>query len=268
MTGHLLLRGMLVGLLAGLLAFGFARVFGEPQVERAIAFESLSGHTHSHEPAPAAAPPHSHDHGAEHSHDDGEMFTRATQAGIGLFTGVIVYGAAVGGLFALAFAFAHGRLGRMGPRGTAAFLALAAFVALALVPWLKYPANPPSVGAAETIGQRTALYFGFVLVSLAAAILSIWLGRIWRVRLGGWNAALAAAAVFVLVTGLVAYLMPGFDEVPEHFSGTLLWRFRLASLGIQLVLWTALGLGFGALTERSLGVPRSSAATRFSHRPV
>ncbi len=40
MVGNLLLRGMLVGVLAGLLAFGFARIFGEPQVDRAIAFES------------------------------------------------------------------------------------------------------------------------------------------------------------------------------------------------------------------------------------
>jgi hypothetical protein len=31
---------MLVGILAGLLAFGFATVFGEPQVDRAISFET------------------------------------------------------------------------------------------------------------------------------------------------------------------------------------------------------------------------------------
>ncbi len=33
MVGALLLRGMLVGLFAGLLAFGFAKTFGEPQVD-------------------------------------------------------------------------------------------------------------------------------------------------------------------------------------------------------------------------------------------
>ncbi|MGO9135375.1 MAG: hypothetical protein ACLP8A_15190 [Methylovirgula sp.] len=31
----------------------------------------------------------------------------------------------------------------------------------------------------------------------------------------------------------------------------MLWRFRLAALGLQLVLWTAIGLLFGVLTERS-----------------
>jgi Probable cobalt transporter subunit (CbtA) len=39
MVRNLLLRGMLVGVFAGLLASGFARIFGEPQVDRAIAYE-------------------------------------------------------------------------------------------------------------------------------------------------------------------------------------------------------------------------------------
>jgi hypothetical protein len=40
MVRALLIRGMLVGLIAGLLVFGFGKVFGEPQVDRAISFES------------------------------------------------------------------------------------------------------------------------------------------------------------------------------------------------------------------------------------
>ena len=39
MVRTLLVRGMLVGLVAGLLAFGVGRLFGEPQVDRAIGFE-------------------------------------------------------------------------------------------------------------------------------------------------------------------------------------------------------------------------------------
>ena len=53
MVGSLLLRGMLVGVLAGLLAFGFARIFGEPQVDRAIALEGTLGHSHEHGDAAA-----------------------------------------------------------------------------------------------------------------------------------------------------------------------------------------------------------------------
>ena len=40
MVRSLLIRGMLVGFVAGLLVFGFGRVFGEPSVNSAISFET------------------------------------------------------------------------------------------------------------------------------------------------------------------------------------------------------------------------------------
>jgi hypothetical protein len=40
MVRTLLVRGMLVGIVAGLLSFGFLKIYGEPQVDRAIAFET------------------------------------------------------------------------------------------------------------------------------------------------------------------------------------------------------------------------------------
>ena len=71
---------------------------------------------------------------------------RDTQAGLGLLTGVAVFGTALGGLFSLVFAFAYGRLGALRARGTSALLALFGFVSVAIVPFLKYPPNPPAVG--------------------------------------------------------------------------------------------------------------------------
>jgi len=43
-------------------------------------------------------------------------------------------------------------------------------VALYIVPNLKYPANPPSVGEPETIGMRTGFYFLMMLISIAAMV--------------------------------------------------------------------------------------------------
>lgn len=232
MVGNLLLRGMLVGVLAGLLAFGFARIFGEPQVDRAIAFEEQM------DQAKGEAP-------------EEELVSRGTQAGLGLATGVIVYGAAIGGLFALVFAFVQGRVGRLGPRATAALLALAAFVAIVLVPDLKYPANPPSVGNPETIGLRTELFFVMLVISVAAMVLAVMLARRLSATIGFWNATIVAGAAFIVVIVIAQYALPEINEVPEQFSAVLLWRFRTASLGIQVVLWTTIGLLFGALTERS-----------------
>lgn len=77
MMGRLLSRGMF----AGILAFLFARIFGESQVNLSIAYEA-------HQAALAQEP------------TEPELVSRAVQAGWGLLTAIVVYGAAYGGLFA------------------------------------------------------------------------------------------------------------------------------------------------------------------------
>ena len=237
MTGRLLVRGMLVGLLAGLLSFGFAKVFGEPQVDRAIAFEESMAHQHSHGDGDA---------------EEEELVSRGVQSTFGLLTGVVVYSVSLGGLFALVFAYSLGRIGKVGPRGLAALLALAAFVTVFLIPGLKYPANPPSVGDPETIGQRTKLFFLMVLVSVAAAVIAINAGRKFIAKSGLWNGAITGVAIYLVIVSVAAYLFPTVNEVPENFSAMLLWNFRTASVGIQVVLWTTLGLVFGSVAEQLL----------------
>jgi len=222
---------MLVGVVAGLLVFAFARWIGEPQVERAIAFETAADQAKGEAPEP-------------------EMVSRRVQKSAGLLTGTVVFGAAVGGLFGLVFAFAYGRIGEMGPRALAAVLGVLGYVAVVLVPNLKYPANPPAVGSAETIGVRTGAYFLLIAVSIAAMVFSLQMRRGFAKRFGEWNGSLLAAALFVVVVGVVAHFLPAVDEVPAGFPVTLMWKFRVAALEIQAVLWGTLGLGFGWLTER------------------
>jgi hypothetical protein len=231
MVGALLLRGLLAGLIAGLLAFGFAKFIGEPQVDKAIAFESQMDAARGEAPEP-------------------ELVSRATQSSWGLLAGTLVYGTAVGGIFALVFAYASGRVGAIGPRGLSALLALAAFLAVILVPDLKYPANPPAVGDPETIGQRTQLFFAMLAFSLAAMIAAVSAGLRLSRRLGAWNASLTAAAGFVVVIAVIQILLPDVNEVPENFPAVVLWRFRESALGLHIVLWSAIGLVFGPLAER------------------
>jgi len=243
MVRALLVRGMVVGLVAGLLAFGVGRLVGEPQVDRAIAFEAAMDEAKAKADVakgmPATAP-------------EPELVSREVQAGLGLFTGVVVYSAAFGGLFALVFAVAYGRVGNLRPRAVSALLALGGFLTLYVVPSLKYPASPPSVGRAETIGYRSGLYFLMILISVVAAIAATMIGRRLVVRYGGWNAVLLGAASFVVIIAIAQLLLPDINEVPEQFPAVILWRFRVASLGIELILWTTLGLLFGAVADRLL----------------
>jgi hypothetical protein len=240
MVGNLLLRGMFAGVIAGILVFAFAHIFGEPLVDAAIAFEEASAQA-----AGQAAEP--------------EVVSRATQAGLGLFTGVMAYSVAVGGLFAIAFAFVHGRFSALSARGTSAAIAIAAFVAIVLVPGIKYPANPPAVGNPDTIGVRTELFFLMIVVSVGALIAAVALSRRLSERFGLWNGAIVAALAYLVFIGVVLYLLPPINEVPENFSAMVLWRFRTTSLGMHAILWATLGLAFGALAERRLafkGGPR------------
>jgi Probable cobalt transporter subunit (CbtA) len=246
-TGSLLWRGMIVGFVAALLSFTLLKIVGEPAVDRAIAFESAMDEAkakaeHDAAVAKGETPPP--------PEPDYEIVSRPVQAGIGLFTGVTTYSIAFGGLFALAFAICYGRMGNLSPRVTSALLALSGFLAVYAVPIIKYPANPPSIGNPDTIGLRTAIYFGMILLSLGSMIVA------WNVRnrlleqYGAWNATLIAAAVYLIAVVIFALAMPPLDEVPGGFPAVVLWQFRMASLGAQAILWTMLGLGFGAWVER------------------
>jgi hypothetical protein len=239
---------MLAGALAGVLAFGFAKILGEPSVDAAIAIEEAGA---AAQPA-VAAEAGEHAHATEPAEPEEELVSRPTQAGIGLLTATTVYGAAIGGIFALIFAFAWGRVDGLGPRALAAALALIGFVVVILVPQIKYPANPPAVGHGETIGYRTAMFLAILLVSIAAAALATWLRARFAERLGIWNATILGGAAFLVVVTIAMLVLPRINEVPETFPAALLWQFRIASLGVQAVLWTILGLAFGALAERSL----------------
>jgi hypothetical protein len=234
MLRTLLICGLVAGALAAVLATGFATVAGEPAVDGAIAFEDQQARA-AHE-APA-----------------GEVVSRTVQKTVGLFTAAAAYCVALGGLFALVFAVVYGRVAAAPPGRTARWLAAAAFVVVFLVPFLKYPANPPSVGDAETIGRRTELYLVMVAVSLLSALAAVNL-RAWlfaRPSLRAY-ATLGGLTTYAVVVTVAALALPGIHEVPADFPATTLWRFREASIGLQVVLWSTVGLVFGHLAQRAM----------------
>ncbi len=257
MVRTLLIRGMLAGLLAGFMAFGFGKVFGEPQVARAIDFETVlnAGSSTIDEAAHV------------HAMAEPALVSREVQAGLGLFVGVVVYSVAFGGLFALVFAVADRRAVNLGPRALSALLAISGFVAIYVVPNLKYPASPPAVGQEDTIGQRTAVFFIMMGLSVAAMAGAAVLRKGLVARQGEWRASLIAAGSYFLAMLVVAQILPAFNEVPEGFPAAVLWQFRVASFVMQLIMWATIGLAFGALAERAtssrgLSGGRAQAATR------
>jgi Probable cobalt transporter subunit (CbtA) len=220
MVGNLLVRGMLIGIVAGILSFAFLKVAGEPAVDRAITFETAMDEAKDKAKADEAAA-----RGAPMPKEEPEpeLVSRAVQGGIGLFTGVTVYNTAFGGLFALVFALAYRRMGDFSPRSTAALLAFSGIVAVYIVPNLKFPANPPSVGDPETIAARTAFYFVMIAISLAAMIAAWMLRNRILAQYGSWNASIIAGAAYLIVVVIVASALSSVNEVPEGFPAVVLW---------------------------------------------
>ena len=250
MEKRIIWRGLLAGASAGVLAFVFARIFLEPVIGRAIDYEGGRGEVES-----AMSGVHEHEM---------EVFTRDIQANIGMGFGVLAFAVAMGALFSVAFIVAYSRFADVSVRAQSVVLAAVAFVVVYLVPFLKYPANPPSIGDPDTIGKRTGLYLLMIVLSLAFAIAATALGRRLAPKLGAWGAALSAIAAYIVAIVVVMLLLPPVSEVPRPllndqgaimypgFSADDLFHFRLYAVGTQLIIWATIGLVFGALTARLL----------------
>ncbi len=269
MAQRLLLRGLLAGAIAGLLAFLFARIFAEPVISRAVDYESARDAAQNTLDKALGLPVYP---------EDPEIFSRTIQANLGIGAGMILFGAAMGTLFAVVYAVCLGRVGLLRPRTLSVLLAGGGLLAIYLVPFLKYPANPPSIGHADTIKERSGLYLLMVLASIVFLVLAVLVGKRLQSRCGNWNASLIAGGAFIVAIGIVMALLPQVGTLAANvatygshatetplpltdakgnivfpgFPADDLYSFRLYSVSAQLILWSAIGLIFAPLAERLL----------------
>ena len=221
---RLLKQGVLAGMAGGAALALVLRLVGEGPIGRAVALEGGGG--------------------------DG-LFGRGAQQ-LGGMVAAVVYGAALGAVFTVAYVSLRHRLRAADDWRAAVAVAAAGFAAVFLLPFLKYPANPPAVGDPDTIGQRTALY----LVAVGWSLVATWAGwRAWRALIGGgWSvhqAAPATLAVWVALATVGLAILPSNPD-PVDAPATLIWQFRLATLGGAATFWTVVGMTFGWLRVRDV----------------
>jgi hypothetical protein len=248
MEKRIVLRGALWGGLGGLLAFIFARIFAEPVIQRAIDYEGARDEAQEYLDHPGGMP--GMDEGAE-------VFSRSMQSNIGIAVGMIAFGVAMGALFAVVFCIVYGRFSGLPPATLALVLAGAMFFSLYLVPFLKYPPNPPSIGHGETISQRTGVYLTMVVASVLAGagfIIVIAIVMLLLPSLGHLSSNVAEYGNHVTETPQ-PLLDPQGKIVFPGFPADDLYYFRLYSVGAQLILWATIGLGFAPMANRLLGNP-------------
>jgi predicted cobalt transporter CbtA len=251
---------LVAGLLAGLVASVLLTFTAEPVIDQAIAVEE-SHHTAG---ASSASPTNGHNAAAEP-----EIVSRSQQKGFGRFAAYGIGGAAYGVLFGITFLALRRRADggiTTGPSDAWRRALLAgAFMAGAftVMPFIKYPPNPPAVGDPATINERQWKYLALIFLSLVVLTGAARLSTKLRERQWTDDARLIAVGLAIVVPlGIVCAALPPFPDAIE-VPANLLWRFRIASLGGNLLLWSVLTVTFGAAAvrrERELTSPATETA--------
>ena len=245
-------RYVLPGVVAGIVGFAFSRLLIAPLTARAVEYEAEREH------AEAQLLGGDHDHGHE-------LFSRAVQENFGAAVAVIGFGIAMGVLFAVTFTVVRAVLSRRGfrvdPTGLALMVAAATFVAVALMPALKYPANPPGVGLHDTAAARSSAFLAITVISVVGASVALAAGLAWSRRWGGWPASLLAVGGYLAVMVGAMAVLPSFHEVPgpvagadglvlDGFPAEVLAEFRVYSLLAQALMWLVIGVVFGCVVAQ------------------
>jgi predicted cobalt transporter CbtA len=224
--------GGVAGAAGGVALAVFLLIVGESSIEDAIALERARA------AGQPAAPHHQ------------EMFSRTVQH-VGGGIGALLYGVAMGLIFAVVLAAVRHRMTSRTDWHRATTLAAVGFVSMFLVPFLKYPSNPPSVGDPSTITRRTLLYLAMLAWSVVATVAA------WRLL--NWArqrslslpiASTATVALWSLIVTIGFIGLPGSPD-PVDAPATLIWRFRLASVGGSVVFWAVSGMALGWLLFRA-----------------
>jgi len=269
MERKLIGRGLLSGAVAGLIAFVFARIFAEPVISKAIDYESARDSAQHALDKAAGLAVDAHEH---------EIFSRADQMNIGLGVGLILFGAAMGALVAVAYSIAIGRTGRIRPFRLALLVPAFFFVGVFAVPFAKYPANPPAIGHEDTIRTRGALYLITVFLSCLFLFFAVYFGQKLHRRYSVYVSSLLMGAAYLALMTVVFLVLPPLGHLHANvveygrqatetplpltdpsgkivfpgFPADLLAQFRVYSIAAQIILWGVIALVFAPLAQRVL----------------
>lgn len=279
-------RGAFAGLVAGVIAFIFTRIFAEPLVNKAIDYET--GRDDILDKLNQAA-------GRPLAADGPEIFSRTIQSTVGAATGIIGFSVAMGALVAVAYVALHGRFA-VRPSHLVWMIAGFGFLGVYLLPFVKYPANPPAIGHTFTITTRGHLYLTMVAASLIMLGVAVYATRRLAPRFGMQTALVVSAVGFLVVYGVLLGALPSLGNLPANaahtdqfgyaraatetpqpitnilstpltvdgatvapgqivypgFDPDLLWKFRWYSIIDQLAIWGVVALVFGGLLDRYL----------------
>ena len=169
---------------------------------------------------------------------------RSWQKGGQILAGAIL-GTSIGSLFGIVYALSKKSLPSRNNIGKTLILAGLMWFTLFVIPFLKYPANPPTVGDGETVILRGILYLTLIAVS---GFLAIGFYQIFK-RLKAKNRILPIIGYGVLIS-IVFFVMP---ENPDEISTSmeLVNGFRVVAFLTGTVFWFTLALFLGVFWQKT-----------------
>lgn len=187
-------RGLAAGAVGGAAGALFVRFVTETQIGFALQFEDATG---------IGAGP-----------GEAAEFSRSTQHWGGM-AATLLYGIVLGLILGLAVAALHHRIASRHEFGRAARIATGAFVALVVIPGLKYPPNPPTVGDPDSIAQRTSNYLLLVGASIVVVFVAFfaWQWFTERGSEGAFRFLAVGGGLTLAVVALYAIWPPSPDAI-------------------------------------------------------
>jgi len=155
-----------------------------------------------------------------------------------------ILGMSIGALFGIVFVYSRNSLPKGHTVKKTFVLAAIMWLAIFLIPFLKYPANPPTVGDADTVVLRQTLYLLFIAISGFSAVGFFVLYKKLQNKKKGF--ALIGYAVFI--TAVFFIMPPSPDEVTAPMD--LVNGFRTMSVVAVSTFWVAEAIILGALWQK------------------
>lgn len=219
---------LLSGVIAGLILAGVNYYVAEPFIDQAIGIE-VDNSIASGEVV-----------------DFDELSTYRVWQKEGTFAAGAFLGLTYGAILGIVYVISRKYLPSSDDRKKALILAAIMCLSLYVVPFIKYPANPPAVGDPETIGLRDSLYTGYQLASgliaLGVTILMYKLRRISYIKY----------IIPVFYLGLVASIYAIFPANPDEITAPmdLVNAFRAVTFGTMVMFYLVLGSIFGIMWNK------------------
>jgi len=156
----------------------------------------------------------------------------------------VILGLAMGSLFGIVYALSRNSLPGKNDVTKSVILAGIMWITIYIIPFLKYPANPPTVGDGETVMLRSILYVSFIALSGISVVIFYKLSQ----KLQNNKKYFGLFGYIIFITILFFVMPENPDEITAPMN--LVNEFRLMSIFGVSSFWGSIGIILGVFWKK------------------